>query len=162
VAIDIDVSDGLPSSDNNLFGGSARSAKGGRQVQGIKDVETMTIILATFAAMTAFIRELWNLFNEPKYRAILVWLVVILLVGMVFYHLEEGWSWIDALYFSVITLSTVGYGDFSPTTTVSKLFTMVYIFLGISIFVSFASMLAKERVSIRMKRADKAQGESKG
>ncbi len=101
------------------------------------------------------------MFNEPKYRAILVWLVVILLIGMVFYHLEEGWSWFDALYFSVITLSTVGYGDFSPTTTASKLFTMVYIFLGISIFVSFASMLAKERVSMHKQRVGKkAQSDS--
>ena len=121
----------------------------------------MTILLTTFAAMTAFIRELWNLFKEPKYRAILVWLLGILLVGTVFYHLVEGWSWFDSLYFSVITLSTVGYGDFSPTTTVSKLFTVVYIFLGISIFVSFASMLAKERVSMHKQRVGKkAQSES--
>ena len=121
----------------------------------------MTILLTTFAAMTAFIRELWNLFKEPKYRAILVWLCAILLAGTVFYHLVEGWSWFDSLYFSVITLSTVGYGDFSPTTTISKLFTVVYIFLGISIFVSFARMLAKERVSMHKKRVGKkAQGES--
>ena len=121
----------------------------------------MTILLTTFAAMTAFIRELWNLFKEPKYRAILVWLFGILLVGTVFYHLVEGWSWFDSLYFSVITLSTVGYGDFSPTTTASKLFTVIYIFLGISIFVSFASMLAKERVSMHQQRVGKkAQNES--
>ena len=121
----------------------------------------MTILLTTFAAMTAFIRELWNLFKEPKYRAILVWLGGILLVGTVFYHLVEGWSWLDSFYFSVITLSTVGYGDFSPTMTISKLFTVVYIFLGISIFVSFASMLTKERVRMHKQRVGKeAQSES--
>ena len=121
----------------------------------------MTIILTTFAAMTAFIRELWNLFKEPKYRAILVWLLGILLVGTVFYHLVEGWSWLDSFYFSVITLSTVGYGDFSPTMAISKLFTVVYIFLGISIFVSFASMLTKERVRMHKQRVGKkAQSES--
>ena len=121
----------------------------------------MTILLTTFAAMTAFIRELWNLFKEPKYRAILVWLLGILLVGTVFYHLVEGWSWLDSFYFSVITLSTVGYGDFSPTMAISKLFTVVYIFLGISIFVSFASMLTKERVRMHKQRVGKeAQSES--
>ena len=123
----------------------------------------MTILLTTFAAMIAFIRELWNLFKEPKYRAILVWLFGILLVGTVFYHLVEGWSWFDSLYFSVITLSTVGYGDFSPITSASKLFTVVDIFLGISIFVSFASMLAKERVSMHKQPVGKkAQSESEG
>lgn len=33
-------------------------------------------------------------------------------VATVFYHVQEGWRWIDTLYFSVITISTVGYGDF--------------------------------------------------
>ena len=32
-------------------------------------------------------------------------------VGSVFYHFIENWSWIDSIYFSVITLTTVGYGD---------------------------------------------------
>ncbi len=117
----------------------------------------IALLSTTFAAMTALIRELWNLFKEPKYRAILVWLCGILLVGMVFYHTEEGWSWLDSLYLSVITLSTVGYGDLSPTTAVSKLFTIVYIFLGISIFISFASMLVKERQVIRAQRIEKHQ-----
>jgi voltage-gated potassium channel Kch len=81
---------------------------------------------------------------------------LILLLGTVFYRMAEGWSWLDSLYFSVITLSTVGYGDFNPTTPLSKIFTIAYIFLGISIFVSFASMLAKERAEIARDRvADK-------
>ncbi|CAM6097286.1 unnamed protein product [Calypogeia fissa] len=39
-------------------------------------------------------------------------------------------SFIDALYFCVVTLTTVGYGDLVPDTTLGKLFTSLYIFIG--------------------------------
>ena len=76
----------------------------------------MGILITTFAAMGAFFGAFGRLLKNPKFRAALAWLLLILLIGTVFYHLEEGWSWLDSLYFSVITLSTVGYGDFEPTT----------------------------------------------
>lgn len=117
----------------------------------------MAFLLATFTAMGTFFHALWSLFKKPKYRAGLVWLLLLMLVGMVFYHQVEGWGWLDALYFSVITLSTVGYGDFSPTTSASKIFTMVYILLGLSIFASFAGMLVQERAEIQKQRIDRKQ-----
>ena len=54
-------------------------------------------------------------------------------LGTVVYRILEDWSWVDSFYFSSVTLTTVGYGDLSPTTTVSKLFTVFYIFAGISL-----------------------------
>ena len=119
----------------------------------------MAILLAAFAAMTGFFRGLSGLMKDTQYRAGAVWMLLLLLTGTIFYHLEEGWSWIDALYFSVITLSTVGYGDLSPTTPLSKVFTMAYIIMGISIFVSFASMLAKERAALHKQHRSQADGD---
>lgn len=112
----------------------------------------MGILLASIAAMGSLFHELGYLFKKPKYRAVFIWMFIIILLGTVFYRMAEGWSWLDSFYFSVITLSTVGYGDFSPTTAISKIFTSAYIFLGISVFVSFASMLAKERLEIVKER----------
>ena len=43
----------------------------------------------------------------------------------------ESWSPIDALYFAVVTMSTVGYGDYSPSTDGSRLFTIFYLFIGV-------------------------------
>ena len=116
--------------------------------------------LLPLAAMFALFRELGDLFKKPQYRSLVVWVFIILLVGMIFYRQVEGWSWLDALYFSVITLSTVGYGDLSPSTPQAKVFTMIYIFLGISIFVSFASMLVKERQEIHKQRLNKENREA--
>lgn len=61
-------------------------------------------------------------------------LVPVVISGTVFFHLVEGWSWIDSYFFSVVTLSTVGYGSLVPVTTIGKIGTTVYIFLGLGIF----------------------------
>ncbi len=111
--------------------------------------------MAAIIIMFAFVRELWDLFKKPKYRSLLIWMLILFASGTAFYHHIEGWSWTDSLYFTVITLATVGYGDLAPTTPESKLFTVVYILLGLSVFVSFASMLAKERSEIQARRFGK-------
>ena len=72
-----------------------------------------------------------------------------LLSGTIFYSLEEGWSVVDAFYFSVTTLTTVGLGDLSPTTTLGKLFTVIYIVAGLSLVLGFIETVAKETFRIR-------------
>ncbi|MCH1517137.1 MAG: potassium channel family protein [Flavobacteriaceae bacterium] len=75
--------------------------------------------------------------KDKEYRKLLTGTSVIIAVGTVFYHYIEGWSWIDAAYFSVITLTTIGYGDFSPTTDLGKLFTIGYIIVGVGVILGF-------------------------
>lgn len=75
--------------------------------------------------------------KDEEYRDLLLTTSITLGIGTVVYHYVEGWSWIDSLYFSVITLTTVGYGDFHPTTDAGKLFTIFYIIVGLSIILSF-------------------------
>jgi len=72
-----------------------------------------------------------------------------LLIGTVFYHLQERWSLIDAFYFSVTTLTTVGYGDLAPTTSIGKLFTVGYIFSGLGLIAGFINAIAAENLSRR-------------
>ncbi|MEP2530502.1 potassium channel family protein [Shimia sp.] len=61
-------------------------------------------------------------------------LTPVIVGGTVFFHIVEGWSWVDSYFFSVVTLSTVGYGSFVPVTTLGKIGTTIYIFLGLGIF----------------------------
>jgi voltage-gated potassium channel len=60
-----------------------------------------------------------------------------LVVGSVVYHYLEGWSWLDSFYFCFITLTTIGFGDFAPQTPEGKLFTILYIIMGIGMILSF-------------------------
>lgn len=50
-------------------------------------------------------------------------------------------DYIDALYFSIITLTTIGYGDFSPQTTEGKVFTIFYIIVGIGVILAFINTI---------------------
>jgi len=101
-----------------------------------------------FAPMRAVIRD-------PEGKVLLVGAASMVAVGTVAYHFLEGWSFLDSLYFSVVTLATVGYGDLTPTTAPAKLFTVGYITVGIGIVAAFASELTKFRKAERLAEVER-------
>lgn len=90
-----------------------------------------------------FLRTLRDLWRDPAYRWLLVSVMVTLGTGTVFYSIVEDWSLLDSLYFSVVTLTTIGYGDFTPQTTLGKIFTISYIFLGLGLIATFVRTVAE-------------------
>ena len=90
-----------------------------------------------------FFRAIRDGLKEPEFRALFFTVLVVLGSGAWFYHWAEGWSWLDSLYFTVVTLTTIGYGDLHPTTPTSKIFTIVFIFIGLGIISSFIVLLAE-------------------
>lgn len=103
--------------------------------------------------------------NDVEFRILFFFLVTLLAGATLFYCREEGWSVIDSLYFSVMTMSTIGYGDFVPTTTLSKTFTIIFALLSIGVFVALMSKivgivlhLKKLRRSKNTKRNGKITG----
>jgi len=69
--------------------------------------------------------------------------LLLLAVGTVVYRIVEDWNWVDSFYFSAVALTTVGFGDFTPATDVSKLFTVFYIFSGIALITAYLNELGK-------------------
>ncbi|NJP11163.1 MAG: potassium channel protein [Leptolyngbyaceae cyanobacterium RU_5_1] len=55
----------------------------------------------------------------------------VFLLGTSWYHLVEGWRWLDAAYMSVITLATVGFMEVNPLGDRGRLFTIALILLGV-------------------------------
>lgn len=90
--------------------------------------------------------------NDAEFRSLAIIVGALLLMGTIFYHQVEGWGWLNSLYFCVITLATVGYGDFSPQTAAGKIFTMVYILLGIGTLVAVLTRLADALAAARRER----------
>lgn len=84
-----------------------------------------------------YIKTIVSFLKDEEYRDLMFTTFIILGIGTVVYHYLEGWEWIDAFYFSVITLTTIGYGDFSPQTVEGKLFTVFYILVGIGMILAF-------------------------
>ena len=66
-----------------------------------------------------------------------------LAIGTIAYHFIENLSWIDSVYFSTITLTTIGYGDIAPQTDIGKLFTVFYVIIGISIIGAFVNAIIR-------------------
>jgi voltage-gated potassium channel len=95
---------------------------------------------------------MYQTFNKHIYKLLLALVVLILATGTVVYHLVEKFSWVDAYYFSVVTLATVGYGDLTPHTTFGKIFTTFYILSGVGIITSFISMRLRRRADKVSKR----------
>lgn len=97
--------------------------------------------------------------NDPEFRAIAILLVILLIGGAIFFNQVQGWPLLDSLYFCVMTISTIGYGDLAPTMAISKIFTMAYAVLGIGLFATFVGKLVTLRMgrheSRRAKRREK-------
>src|SRR5215216_4186500 len=103
--------------------------------------------------MFSFARILVRLWlRDPDFRSLVILVFLTLLIGTIFYSLQEGWGLIDAFYFSVTTLTTVGYGDPAPTTPVGKLFTVFYILSGLGLIAAFINAIAAENLSSRTRR----------
>lgn len=76
-------------------------------------------------------------FKDREYRELMLTTVAVLTVGTFVFHYIEGWRLLDALYFCMITLTTIGYGDFCPKTDFGKIFNMFYILIGLGLILSF-------------------------
>lgn len=86
-------------------------------------------------------------FSDQRVRILLAMTAILIAGASVVYRWAEGWSWLDSVYFSVITIATVGYGDFSPHTALGKLFTIFYVLCGLGLFVATATAIADRIVS---------------
>lgn len=96
--------------------------------------------------------------------ALLGLLAILVAGGTVFFHLIEGWSWIDSYFFTVVTLSTVGYGNLVPVTAIGKIATTVLIFVGIGVFALAIQQYAQYWVHRReeaMKHTRKRSGQDR-
>ena len=73
--------------------------------------------------------------TERKIKIALSLFVFIILLGTAGFILIEGWRPLDALFMTVITLSTVGFQEVHPLTVAGRIFTVFLIVSGISIFI---------------------------
>jgi voltage-gated potassium channel len=116
-------------------------------------------MIPLFVILRRFVRVVVDAWRTDAEFRVLVTLVVFLLVtGTTFYSLAEKWSVVNAFYFSVTTLTTVGLGDLAPTTTLGKLFTVLYIFVGLGIIGGFINNLAKHTLALRRRRRGDGEG----
>jgi len=89
--------------------------------------------------------------------------ITVALVGTVGFMFLEGLSFVDAFYFNIATMSTVGYGDIHPTREISRLFAVLLIVMGGATFLGLVAngselMLLKRESRERAKKINMVLG----
>jgi len=87
-----------------------------------------------------------------RFRVLLLVLIIVVIAGVFGFSLLEGLSLFDALYLTIVTVATVGYGDLHPTTTAAKILAMLLILAGVGTFVAAAANAFEMIISRREKQ----------
>jgi voltage-gated potassium channel len=69
--------------------------------------------------------------TQTRLRVAIALLVAIVFIGATGFHYIEGWPWFDGLYMTVITLTTIGYGETHPLSTGGKWFNIFLILAAV-------------------------------
>ncbi len=71
---------------------------------------------------------------RTRFQVFLVCLFAVMVLGTAGFMLTEGLSLTDAVYFSIVTIATVGYGDIHPATQAGKVVAIFLIITGVGTF----------------------------
>jgi voltage-gated potassium channel len=99
---------------------------------------------------------------QKRLRRGIIILASIIAAGTIGYMLIEGWSPTEAIYMTMITISTVGYGEVHPLSEAGRIFSIVLIIGGVSgalfVFSALVEYVIEGRLGIaRRKRQMKAK-----
>ena len=88
---------------------------------------------------------------------IFLFILMVWLLGSFFYLFAEKLSLLDAFYLSAVTLTTLGYGVIVPETSAGKMFTILYVFLGLVVvyIITFPIHHSLRDITSRLERLEK-------
>lgn len=85
--------------------------------------------------------------GRSKTYIALALLLVVIAIGVLGFRYFSNYSWVDALYMTVITMTTVGFGEVEPLDENAKLFTIFLISTSVAIFAYSVSVITEYIVS---------------
>ena len=97
--------------------------------------------------------------DQHAYKLLTIAALVLVVTGSVVYRWLEDWSWVDSVYFSVVAVTTVGFGDLTPTTDASKVFTIGYLVVGVSLITTYLNLRFRHRTMVREERRSRAKND---
>lgn len=101
--------------------------------------------------------------NKIRLRVYLAAISVLLTVGVLGFMFIENMSFTDAVYFSIVTMATVGYGDIHPQTDIGKILTLIIIICGVGTFLGVIASVTdvfvnRREESLRRQKLDMVTG----
>jgi voltage-gated potassium channel len=108
-----------------------------------------------------FLRAIWRgLERDPQLRGLGALTLTLILTGTVAYSLLESWSLLDAVYFSVVVITTVGMGPLEVESAGAKVFTIFYLLIGIGVIIAFGARLVAVASDDMRRRVDDSDREA--
>jgi voltage-gated potassium channel len=98
--------------------------------------------------------EIWEesgLNSRARIFAAVGWLALLTAAGTIGFAWIEELPWFDALYFTVVTFSTVGFGDVAPQTRAGQIFTTGLIIMGVGTALYLVSVIAEDVLEGRLR-----------
>ena len=92
-----------------------------------------------------------------KKSFIFLYFISLVTLGSIGFYLlgENNWSWVDSIYMTVITLSTVGYGEVHPLTEAGKIWAVLVIIFGVTGIGVLLRTFREEFIQIEQYRVNK-------
>ncbi len=106
----------------------------------------MIPLLLAFRSLWRAVEAVWR---DPETKALPIVAAALVVTGTIFYWRFEDWTIVESLYFSVVTLTTIGYGDLHPTSAGTQIFTIIYILTGLGVFVALLASVAEKYVKMK-------------
>lgn len=110
-------------------------------------------VLRMFKPIKSVLTKTYHNNNINIFYTVLITSCTLLLSFSYFiYILEKGINpsinnLLDAIWWGIATISTVGYGDITPITTAGKLFSIILITLGVTLFSSLTALLSTKFIN---------------
>lgn len=93
-------------------------------------------------------------FKKRLLGALVIFVLLILIGGFIYKNIE-GWRYLDSVYFSAITITTIGYGDLYPKTDAGKIFTIFFALAGISMVLYLFSIIGRSVFNLEFRKPER-------
>jgi voltage-gated potassium channel len=82
------------------------------------------------------------MYSFKRFRFLVLLPIAVVIIGTVGMMAIEHLSFVDAIYYTIVTIGTVGFGDVTPVSTGGKIFSIFLIIIGIGSFVTLLTSVA--------------------
>ncbi|MDJ0756153.1 MAG: potassium channel protein [Ardenticatenaceae bacterium] len=108
-----------------------------------------------FVNLITIYRRFFYRLARTQLGLVLVPIVLLIVIGTIGYAMLEGWSLFEALYVTIITITTIGYGDFSPETVGGRWFAIFFAMSAIGLASYAVSTLAAKVIEWEQNRVQR-------